>query len=457
MQTYMSIASSGVRRGLAACAVALSAIGCNKADDFLQVTDPDIINPANVASAAGADAVRLGALARLNTATSGGESLFLLGGLFADEYNNGDSFIARQEIDQRTITIQNNFLTDANRALHRARLSAQQAIGLLKQYNPTGPAANVAEMYFVEAYIENMMAEHYCNGLIFSSVVDGVEEYGQPISTQAAFEKALAHADSGLALITGTTATDTKIKNILQVTKGRILLNLNRYADAATAVAGVPTSLAYQEFQTASIQNQIWAFNNNSRRYSVSNAEGSNGLNFATANDPRLPVCLGGDAVCRTIGVTINTRDDLTQPIYVQRLWTANTSTVTIVSGVEARMIEAEAQLKAGQAAAAIATLNAARSTVTGLTPLTDPGTDAARVDLLFRERAFWLFSTGHRTGDLRRLVRQYGRAATSVFPTGAWHKGGNYGSDVTVPIPQAEQNNPNLPSAATTCIDRVA
>jgi len=120
-------------------------------------------------------------------------------------------------------------------------------------------------------------------------------------------------------------------------------------------------------------------------------------------------------------------------------------------------MIEAEAQIKAGQAAAAIATLNAARTTVAGLTPLTDPGTDAARVDLVMRERAFWMFSTGHRAGDLRRLVRQYGRSATTVFPTGGWHKGGNYGVDVTVPVPQAETNNPNLPATATTCIDRVA
>jgi hypothetical protein len=450
-----STVAARARRGATMVVVVALGAACNKADTFLEVTDPDIINPGNVASAAGADAVRLGALARLNTATSGGESLFLLGGLFADEYNNGDSFIDRQVVDQRSVTITDSFLETANRALHRARLSAVQAIQLEKQYNPTAPPANVAEMYFVEAYVENMMAEHYCNGLIFSTVVDGAEKYGSPITTQAAFELALAHADSGLALITGTTANDVKIKNVLQVTKGRILMNLNRYADAAAAVAGVPTSLQYQEFHTATIQNQIWAFNNNSRRYSVSTKEGTNGLDFATANDPRLPVCAGGDPVCKTIGVTRDDRDDLTKPIYVQRLWTANTSPVTIVSGVEARMIEAEAQLKAGQPAAAIATLNAARATVPGLTPLTDPGTDAARVDLVFRERAFWLFSTGHRTGDLRRLVRQYGRSANTVFPTGAWHKGGTYGGDVNVPIPQAEQNNPNLPSSATTCIDR--
>jgi hypothetical protein len=457
MHMNFSTVRARAQRGATMLVVVALGAACSKADSFLDITDPDIINPGNVASAAGADAVRLGALARLNTATSGGESLFLLGGLFADEYNNGDSFIDRQVVDQRSVTITDSFLETANRALHRARLSAVQAIQLEKQYNPTAPPANVAEMYFVEAYVENMMAEHYCNGLIFSTVVDGAEKYGEPITTQAAFELALAHADSGLALITGTTANDVKIKNILQVTKGRILMNLNRYADAAAAVAGVPTSLQYQEFHTATIQNQIWAFNNNSRRYSVSDKEGTNGLNFATANDPRLPVCTGGDATCRTIGVTINTRDDLTQPIYVQRLWPAQTSTVTILSGVEARMIEAEAQLKAGQPAAAIATLNAARATVPGLTPLTDPGTDAARVDLVFRERAFWMFSTGHRTGDLRRLVRQYNRPANTVFPSGTWHKGGLYGTDVNVPVPQAEQNNPNLPSSATTCIDRAA
>ncbi|HEX6133041.1 MAG TPA: hypothetical protein VFZ24_03595, partial [Longimicrobiales bacterium] len=76
------------------------------------------------------------------------------------------------------------------------------------------------------------------------------------------------------------------------------------------------------------------------------------------------------------------------------------------------------------------------------LAPLQDPGSPAARVDLLFQERAFWLFLTGHRLGDLRRLVRQYGRATDEVFPTGAWHKGGVYGSDVAFPIPFNEAQN---------------
>ncbi len=439
-----------------AVAAAVLLTSCS-ATEILEVLDPDIVNPTDVQSVAGADAVRLGALARLNAATSGEESLFLLGGLLADEWINGDSFIARQEIDQRTITRENLFLTTANRNLHRARLSAEQAVTLLQEYNPGAPAWQRAEMFFVQGYVINLQAEHYCSGLVFSSVENGVLTYGSPITTVAAYQRALGLADQGLALVVGNTVDDVRVRNALRVLKGRILVNLNRHSDALTAVAGVPTSFTYTMLHAATAtNNQMWNFNNLARRYSVSASEGINGLPFATANDPRLGICQGGDVACRAIGVTINSRDDLLRPIYVQTIWPVRETPVVISSGMEARLIEAEAQLKATNATAALATLNVARTTVAGLTPLTDAGTDAARVDQLFRERAFWLFGRGTRLGDLRRLMRQYGRAESTVFPTGAWHKGGNYGTDLNFPIPQAEDNNPNV-SSAQFCIDRNA
>lgn len=434
-------------------ASAFTVSGCSPSE-FLSIEDPDIINPTNVSSAAGANAARVGAIARLNVATAGGESLLLLGGLFADEWNNGDSFIARQEIDQRVITPQNNFLTEANRAIHRARLSAGQAIQLLRQYSPTAPGWQLGEMYFVQAYIEDLAAEHYCSGVVFSTVVDGVESYGSPLTTAAAFMRALAHADSGLTLVTGTTADDVRVRSALQVIKGRILLGMNRPTDAATAVTGVATSFQYLTYHAlTTTSNQFWNFNNLTGRYSVSTSEGGTGMNFALANDPRVPVCAGNDVICRTIGVTKGSRDDLSTPYYVQRVWPARESSVAIVSGREARLIEAEAQLRAGNTAGSLTTLNTLRATFTGLTPLTDAGVEATRVNQLFRERAFTLFGQGTRTGDLRRLIRQYARTANTVFPAGAWHKGGNYGTDVTLPLPLAETNNPN--AGAGVCIDR--
>jgi enamine deaminase RidA (YjgF/YER057c/UK114 family) len=453
------------RRRLLGAALVLGAAACSSTDSILSVEDPDVINPADVQSAAGANAVRIGALSRLNIATSGlsvassspDEGLFLLGGMLADEWINGDSFIDRQAVDQRVIQSSNSFLTEADRTIQRARLSAEQATQLIRQYSPTAPGWQPAEMYFVEAYAENLVAENYCNGLVFSHVVEGREQYGTQITDQAAFELALAHVDSGLAMITGTTTDDVRVKNVLQVTRGRILLNLKRYAEAATSVASVPTSFKYQELHSlTTTTNAIWSLNNNNRRYSVSSGEGTNGLNFGTANDPRLPVCQGGDVTCKANNVTQTVRDDLGKPFAVQLIWPTAASPVTIVSGIEARMIEAEAQQAAGNFPAALATLNAVRTTVTGLAPLTDPGTDPARIDLIFRERAFWMFSTGHRLGDLRRLIRQYGRSAESVFPTGPWHKSGNYGTDVNIPVPQAELNNPNV-KADQICLDRNA
>jgi hypothetical protein len=75
-----------------------------------------------------------------------------------------------------------------------------------------------------------------------------------------------------------------------------------------------------------------------------------------------------------------------------------------------------------------------------------------ARVDLLFRERAFWLFITGHRQGDLRRLIRQYHRRQENVYPTGLYAGGlSAYGNDVTAPIPPNERVNPLF----TGCINR--
>ena len=78
-----------------------------------------------------------------------------------------------------------------------------------------------------------------------------------------------------------------------------------------------------------------------------------------------------------------------------------------------------------------------------GLGNLSDPGNSAGRVDQLFNERARWLWLSAHRLGDLRRLVRDYGRSADDVFPVGQTIFGEDYGDDTSLPIPFDEKNNP--------------
>ena len=119
-----------------------------------------------------------------------------------------------------------------------------------------------------------------------------------------------------------------------------------------------------------------------------------------------------------------------------------------LASGVEAQLIKAEAALAAGDASW-LTILNQIRRTSTlggVLPPLTDPVDPKARLQLLFTERAEWLYLTGARQGDLRRLLRnyhQYFPRQDLVYPSGLYTApgAGVYGSDVTAPIPQAEIN----------------
>lgn len=92
--------------------------------------------------------------------------------------------------------------------------------------------------------------------------------------------------------------------------------------------------------------------------------------------------------------------------------------------------------------------------TVAAMPALTTvPATKSDAVDLLFREAAFWEFGRGQRLPNLRREIRLYGKMQDQIFPTGTFHKGGTFGTDVNIPVPDAELTNPNFHG----CIDRKA
>lgn len=476
-------------RARAACAVTLAAaftFGSCNTDEFLGISDPDIINPPDINSPEAAEGLRIGALDRLSRMTSGFESVIHYPGLLTDEFRSGDTFTQRDETDQRRISETNSSVDDMWHAVNRARTAANQAIDALRQFPPPSSpvkVSDVGQMFWVRGFAENAIAENYCNGTPLSSfALDGsVITYGTPETNVQIYTRALQTFDSA----TTNTAADARgdtVRILARLARGRTLLNLGRYAEASAAIggtAGVPTTFRYfvnhQETITDAPVNQIWALNNSGRRYVVGNGNGG-GIDFATANDPRIPICQGGDATCRSFGVTqANSFDNnfgtaatrIGGRFYVQLVWPSRDSDVAIATGLEARLIEAEAALNAGDAVTWLATLNTLRASFqslkqpsnpsTGtLAPLLDPGTQAGREDLMLRERAFWLFATGHRLTDMRRLSRPtsaggYGRDPETVFPRGPFFKGGTYGTDVNVPVPEVERRNPNF----TGCLDR--
>src|SRR5262245_52843657 len=168
-------------------AAAAAFVGCDPKTALLEAVDPDIIDPAAVQSAAGAVAVRNGALARLRSATADGESTWLFGGLLVDEWATSSTFVQNDETDQRATKLDNGTVNGELRALYRVRTSANQAIALLKQYRPT-PSADVGEMYFARGFAEMQLASDFCNGIPLS---DGAGEeiiLGEPQSVKEIFQ-----------------------------------------------------------------------------------------------------------------------------------------------------------------------------------------------------------------------------------------------------------------------------
>src|SRR5262245_58411779 len=261
--------------GTLALMAAAVAAGCdNVKTSLLEAIDPDIIDPSAVQSAAGAIAVRNGALSRLRTATADGESTWMFGGLLADEWATSSTFIQNDETDQRQTQINNSSVNGQLRALYRARTAANQAIVLLNKYRPT-PSADIAEMYFVRGFAELQLASDFCNGIPLSDGAGDEIVLGTPLPVKDVFTVAVASFDSAMKLSAGTSAADVSINRAARIGMARALLGigLENAAQAATLVTAIPTTYRYDV--TASLtggSNTLWNQAASQTRYAVSDS-----------------------------------------------------------------------------------------------------------------------------------------------------------------------------------------
>jgi hypothetical protein len=423
---------------------------------------PGVPDPRLTHTPAGALAAYRGALVLLRTAVGsnygGGESFVPVTGLLTDELRAGD--IGQIGAMSDNLRLDSRFLPEYapgsgdDRAtlgpiqsvyglLQQVRGQAREARGALGAYDPGGPRALPGHLYAVEGYADILLADLFCSGIPLSTLDFGKDFTYQPgSSTAEVYQRAVGFFDSALTVV----ADSDRILNLARVGKGRALLALGQYAAAGTAVAQVPDAFQYALQYSATSTDTLNASQNQSFAASafgglgnnpltMVDVEGGNGLAYLSSGDPRSAWVAEGTNQHGFL---------LSRPVEYS---VAGDGPIVLASGVEARLIQAEAALQAGSPGTWLATLNHLRETA--ITPAmadtTDPGTTNGRVGLMFYERGFWLFLTGHRQGDLRRLIRQYGRQAESVYPTGLYPGAyGSYGSDVTAPIPGAERvSNP--------------
>lgn len=415
--------------------VPLALLLATACSELTNVDAPDVTEPSSLANAEGALVHRTGAIAQF---AKGFAAQALFTGLMSDELGDRDG--GNLNADQRKVTPAQDgrypYL-----ALSTSRINSLIAIEDLQQYAPT-PAWRIGELFAYVGYAELFFAENMCSGVPLGTVVDGTPDNGPALTRSALIAQALAHFDSAAQYA----ADNDSITNLIRIARGRALLDSGDVAAAAAAVDDVPRSYRFDIlYSTDALQtNTVYAYVGQQKIATVSEREGINGLDFVSADDPRVPT--------QNIGPGATSGD-----VYTFLPYSSLASPIVLASGVEAALIKAEAELAADHVNEWANTLNTLRQTaITPAIPAltadsTTTASPALREIVMFRERAFWMFGTGHRHGDLRRLVRQYGRDVETVFPTGLYQSSGLlYGPDVTF-VPSGEEANP----AFSGCIDR--
>lgn len=455
------------------------------------IADPDAMKNETVALDLYKGVINKFRAATTGTSPSGYIGVYVvMTGMLGDELNAGktsavfqDTFNGFTIVDSRAMTPTDVGSIAAGydnvwRQLQGVRIQAMNALGAVRKYAPNAPKDYAGHLFALWGMSEVMLSNFFCSGIPLSTVqFEGSFAYAPGSTNQEVYEHAIAMFDSALA----NAPDSADIRNLASVGKGWALLNLGRLAEAAQAVASVPDDFIYKNLHSTVITTTSGAANFTFSRFAVtpllmgtvSDREGVHGLPYRSSNDPRT---ISPQARAADPTITGNLA------LFIPERWSkpkGGSTPIVMASGVEARLIQVEAALKAGDPSW-LTILNKLRTdgttaadgsfnpgtgaivftsvggTLPGLAPLTDPGTPESRLDLLFQERAYWLFLTGRRMPDMRRLVRQYGRTQDQVFPVGSYPAGpaGAYGSDLNAPAPPTEAAyNPQYSG----CFDRQA
>lgn len=406
-----------VTRTLVGTTLVLGAAACS--DDFLQVTNPNVIDAATVnPTTAGAT---LAASAQQNFATAFGW-LAMYSGWFTGEVNVSDTFPTRNEFGQRTISDLNGSLdADVWTPISRAVASAKTVLDLTLPTPTTN--INLARAATFRGYSLLMLATDFCTGTISA---------GPEMTTAQLLDSASFWFTRGIDVGRANASADgIALANAALVGRARAKLQKGDNAGASTDAAAVPAGFEYNVRYTddqnsrTRLSNRLFQFSFD--RGSISVAP------WYRQNDPRVPSRAPGTG-------TAGPQDAVPGGFYQQAKFTGYASNIRLASKLEAEYIVAEAS---ANATTQLTLINARRS-ANGLTAYAG-ATDAVSVKAeLFNQRALEFYLEGKRLADFRRApasVTSITAAGQPYFKPGY----GNTGTQTCYPMPRAERdNNPN-------------
>src|SRR5687768_1215718 len=255
-------------------AIVLSAvIAACSTEDLLEVQTPDQITPDQAGSAVGAAALRASAIGNF-AAFYGGDyagsfhGITITSGMLTDEIESARG--GTEHLDSRA---QNEGVQPLNTTWAFVGQSTTQtirAIKALKEFAPEGTAAEkatkatqIGHLYALQGFAYAILAENYCSGIPISDADDQAPQPKTDILTTAQmYERALAYFDTAATTL-GTTTADQPFRSAIAVGRGRVLVDLARYDEAAAAVSAVPTTFRFDiTYSATSVVNAVYDWMN---------------------------------------------------------------------------------------------------------------------------------------------------------------------------------------------------
>jgi hypothetical protein len=268
-----------------------------------------------------------------------------------------------------------------------------------------------------------LLGEIFCQGVL---------HVGPALTPAQTLDSAIARFQQAITIAgPQTSAEAVKITNAARVGLARAYLQKGDNANALAAANQVPAAFVATTVHVDDAQ-QRTRLGNNVFITSSGTTQIAAGT-YRALNDPRVT----------SVDAGINAQDARNR-LFRQTKYPAVTAPIRIASGLEARYIAAEAQLKSNGTTAPALTLIAERRTAGNQAPFTGTTTAAILAELMDqRARDFWL--EAKHLGD---VIRNPTAAALVPAAGSPFYKAelGNFLPIACLPVPFAEKaNNPNF------------
>jgi hypothetical protein len=396
------------------------------------------------------------------------DDIVLFTSLFTDEMIGAGTFPDRAQVDRRRIRPSNLSLSGLYSGVHLTRFQADTTVFQF-QARLSDPLfedvvddlnEGIALGKLIGGYTRIWLAELYC-----WSILTGLFPEEAPLMPNDRMQQAIGVLQEAEAQAAANDLEDVRLAAI--VGQARAQLWLGNFQQASGLAAQVPRNFIY------------WS------EYSNNDPAQYNGVYTFTWGDPQLIHWTIGDGssvgrgnerwehLLQFAGLNLLTNRpagftsaDSSIPVVLQILYNRAENNVLVASGLEARLIRAEAAVRAGQTEMAEDLINdlrtdySLRATVLwgvppptaqgALQPIQLTGDLEADVRRVADERARELWLTGDRMTTARRL-RLDPAVGINLFPAIKVTLDG--GDDIAFPMAQEElDRNPNLSSPGDAC-----